>query len=182
MIRPRGEEGGRGEKLGCRLHLVGMGQGVSTVFKYPFVRSTWIRRSSCTGKGPKWLKEESLFGTLERGVNVRARRDAPILHSPVAHLCSSSLTRRSHCLTLGHQAHLLERHEVGEYQGELGADFTSSTAKLQDSLTSLNSPNIFLCYQTHSPVLSPAQQCTKPQILQLWLGVRFTRSHSAFRN
>ena len=31
MIRPRGEEGGRGGKLGCRLHLVGMGEGVSSL-------------------------------------------------------------------------------------------------------------------------------------------------------
>jgi hypothetical protein len=30
MIRPRGEEGGRVGKLGCHLHLVGMGEGVST--------------------------------------------------------------------------------------------------------------------------------------------------------
>jgi hypothetical protein len=76
-------------------------------------------------RGRNSLKEESPFETLERGVRAHARRNAPILRSPVAHFCSSSLILACLCLTLAHQAHLLEQREVREYLGELKADFTS---------------------------------------------------------
>jgi hypothetical protein len=49
---------------------------------------------------------------------VHASHEALTLHSPVAHLGSPWLTLVARC-------ECLKRHDVGEREGELGADFSS---------------------------------------------------------
>jgi hypothetical protein len=112
-IRPRGDgeeeegekEGGVG-KTSCRLHLVSIGEGVPTVFKYLVCRihqheTMWLytrRLKIARGREPTW-------GPQTR-VSMHARRES---------------THPS--LTLAHHAspdHPLERREVGERRGELG--------------------------------------------------------------
>src|ERR1700722_18379076 len=83
--------------------------------EYLSVRSIRMRRSGCVGGNPKWRKEGRLFWDPSiKGERAREPRGA--------HL---SLTRRSPWLTLLARCEVLRRHDVGEREGELGADFGS---------------------------------------------------------
>jgi hypothetical protein len=61
------KEGGVG-KASCRLHLVSIGEGVPTVFKYPVCRihqheTKWL----CTRRPKNSARKESPLGAIEQG-------------------------------------------------------------------------------------------------------------------
>ena len=89
MIRPRGEgeeeeeeKKGEVEKTGYRLHLMSMGEGVLTAFKYPVCRFHQDEIKWLCSRGPKNSVRMS----------VRARRES-------AHLSLNLTHSRSLCLT-----------------------------------------------------------------------------------
>jgi hypothetical protein len=90
VIRPRGEgeeeeeeKEGEVEKTGYRLHLMSMGEGVLTAFKYPVC---WFYQDEI-----KWLCSR---GPKNSGrMSVRARRESAHLSLNLAHSHSLCLTR-----------------------------------------------------------------------------------------
>jgi hypothetical protein len=84
-------------------------EGVLTLFKYPVCPIHQDETKRLCTKGPKIAREKEPIWDYRTRVSVHVRHKST--HSS---------------LTLAHHAsptHLLERREMGERQGELGADF-----------------------------------------------------------